>query len=86
MMAVPIVVTGATLEPGMPVALFQTRIYGGGTYAIGGRHYDVTRDGRFLVNQTVQQSAAERNRLISPQTLRLVLNWTAGVERLLAAH
>jgi len=29
MMAAPIAATGATLEPGPPVALFPTRIYGG---------------------------------------------------------
>ena len=30
MMAAPITVTGATLEPGAPVVLFPTRIFGGG--------------------------------------------------------
>ena len=30
-MAAPIAVSGATIEPGTPVALFQTRIVGGGT-------------------------------------------------------
>jgi hypothetical protein len=30
MMAAPITVTGATLEPGTPVVLFPTRIVGGG--------------------------------------------------------
>jgi len=70
--------------PEKAVKLFQYVPAIGGTSVRAS--YDVTRDGRFLVNQTVQQSAAERNRLISPQTLRLVLNWTAGVERLLAAH
>ncbi len=50
MMAAPITVTGATLEPGAPVALFPTRIYGGGVDAQQGRQYDVARDGRFLIN------------------------------------
>src|SRR5207249_2502945 len=31
LMAAPIAVTGATIEPGRPAALFRTRIYGGGT-------------------------------------------------------
>ena len=33
MMAAPITVTGATLEPGAPVVLFPTRIFGGGVDA-----------------------------------------------------
>jgi len=74
----------AEFLPEKAVKLFQYVPAIGGTSVRAS--YDVTRDGRFLVNQTVQQSAAERNRLISPQTLRLVLNWTTGVERVLAAN
>ena len=33
LMAVPITVKGATLEPGVPAVLFRTRIPGGGTNA-----------------------------------------------------
>ena len=67
MMAAPVTATGETLEPGTPVTLFQTRIFGGGTYNAQGRQqYDVTRDGRFLIN-TVLDSAA------SPITL--LQNW-----------
>ncbi len=36
MMAAPITVTGATLEPGAPVVLFPTRIVGGGVDAQAG--------------------------------------------------
>src|SRR6202022_2698100 len=50
MMAAPITAKGTTLEPGAPVALFPTRIYGGGVDIGQGRQYDVTRDGRFLIN------------------------------------
>ena len=50
MMAAPIVATGATLTPGAPAALFPTRIFGGGVDNARGRQYDVTRDGRFLIN------------------------------------
>ena len=50
MMAAPITVTGATLEPGAPVVLFPTRIVGGGVDAQQGRQYDVAPDGRFLIN------------------------------------
>lgn len=50
-MAVPIMVTGKTLQPGTPEALFPTRIYGGGLDVnTGGSQFDVSADGRFLVN------------------------------------
>ena len=57
MMAAPIVVTGAALEPGAPVKLFQTRIVGGGADAGLGPQYDVAGDGRFLINTMVQSAA-----------------------------
>jgi Tol biopolymer transport system component/DNA-binding winged helix-turn-helix (wHTH) protein len=58
MMAATITVTGKTLQASMPVALFQTRIYGGGLDVnTGGRQFDVSREGRFLIN-TVLDSAA----------------------------
>jgi hypothetical protein len=66
LMAVPIAVNGATLAPGTPVALFQARIYGDGTDNGQGGQYDVSRDGRFLIN-TVPGDAA------SPITL--LQNW-----------
>ena len=50
MMAAQVTVTGSTLEPGAPVVLFPTRIYGGGVDAQQGRQYDVAPDGRFLIN------------------------------------
>ena len=43
MMASSIVVNGATLAPGAPVKLFNTRIVGGGTDDVQGRQYDVAR-------------------------------------------
>jgi hypothetical protein len=57
MMAAPIEVTGTTIAPGTPMALFRTRIYGGGLENQLGRQYDVAPDGRFLIN-TVLDSAA----------------------------
>lgn len=66
MMAAPITVTGTTLEPGTPTALFQTRIYGGGTDNNVGRQYDVTRDGRFLINTVLDDAAAP---------ITLIQNW-----------
>ena len=58
MMAAPITVTGATLEPGAPVVLFPTRIFGGGVDAEQGRQYDVAPDGRFLINTQLDSGDA----------------------------
>src|SRR5690349_16469483 len=58
MMAAPIVVTRRTIEPGAPVVLFQTRIFGGGVDNQQGKQYDVARDGRFLINTLVDDSAS----------------------------
>jgi Tol biopolymer transport system component len=73
LMAAPIVVNGATLEPGAPVALFQTRIWGGGTDAYYREQYDVASDGRFLINVTTGEATA------SPITL--ILNWAPGLKK-----
>jgi Tol biopolymer transport system component len=67
MMAVPIAVNGAALEAGVPVALFETRIVGGGRNISVGRQYDVAADGRFLINVTTDDAVA------SPITV--ILNW-----------
>jgi Tol biopolymer transport system component len=72
MMAAPIAVDGTTLNVGAPVALFQTRIVGGGTNIDLGRQYDVAPDGRFLINVAVDESTA------SPITL--ILNWAGRAE------
>ena len=58
MMAAPITVTGSTLEPGAPVLLFPTRIVGGGGDNQQTRQYDVSRDGRFLINMEIGDGAA----------------------------
>ncbi|MGH9881293.1 MAG: hypothetical protein ACRD6N_07640, partial [Pyrinomonadaceae bacterium] len=65
MMAVPIGAEGDKLQPGLPVAQFQTRIVNGGVDG-GPRHYDVAADGRFLINTVVDTVA-------SPITL--IQNW-----------
>ena len=57
MMAVPVTVTGAVLEPGAPMRLFPTRIVGGGADSPG-RQYDVAPDGRFLINTEVDTAGA----------------------------
>ena len=66
MMAAPITVTGATLEPGAPVKLFPTRIVGGGVDNQQGRQYDVAPDGRFLINTELDSAAAP---------ITLLMNW-----------
>jgi Tol biopolymer transport system component len=67
LMAAPIAVSGATLESGRPVVPFRTRIVGGGTDVNLGMNYDIARDGRFLINTILGDTAA------SPITL--LLNW-----------
>lgn len=58
MMAATITVTGKTLQPSKPVALFQARIYGGGLDVnTGGRQFDVAADGRFLINTALDSAA-----------------------------
>ena len=58
MMAAPISLKATTPEPGAPVALFQAPIFGGGLDVnTGGEQFDISPDGRFLIN-TVKDSAA----------------------------
>ena len=56
MTALPITATSATLQPGTPVALFQTHIYRGAERGQGPQ-YDVSRDGRFLINTVLDDVA-----------------------------
>ena len=56
LMAAPITVKGDSMEPGTAVALFQTRIYGGGTTSIN-QQYAVTLDGRFLINTVLDDAS-----------------------------
>ena len=66
LMAAPITVTGATLAPGAPVAIFPTRIGG------PGRNYDVTRDGRFLINTVLDEATAP---------ITLLTNWNPEAKK-----
>ncbi len=63
MMAASIQLSGSSLEHSSPVALFQTRVMLG----VPKHGYAVSADGRFLVNQSVEEST------ITPITL--ILNW-----------
>jgi serine/threonine-protein kinase len=67
LMAVPIKVKGTTIEPGTPIPLFRTRVVGGGTDVNLGINFDVSRDGRFLINTLFDDVGA------SPITL--LQNW-----------
>jgi hypothetical protein len=67
MMAVPVKLA-PTFEPGVPVPLFETNV---NTF----NPYDVTADGRFLLN-TVSESAPPT---ASPVTI--VLNWQVGPKK-----
>jgi Tol biopolymer transport system component len=70
LMAVPITVSGATLEPGKPVPLFRPRMV---TTTVSSRQqYDVTADGRFLINVTSDDATA------SPITV--LQNWKPPVK------
>jgi hypothetical protein len=72
MMAAQIKVNGATLEPGAPVMLFPTRIFGGGADVQLGRQYDVTADGRFLINTQLNEAAAP---------ITLLQNWNPDAKK-----
>ena len=58
MMAAPITATAGGVAPGAPVALFQTRVVGGGLDALQARQYDVAPDGRFLINTALEDGGA----------------------------
>ena len=65
LMATSISSSGSSFEPGRPAALFRPRILATGV-GVAKAQYDVSADGRFLINQPVETSA-------SPITL--ILNW-----------
>ena len=65
LMSVPVTASGFSFEAGTPVALFQTRIAGGGAETLRPQ-YSVSRDGRFLINQLVETSTPP---------ITLILNW-----------
>ena len=67
LMAAGVAVRGAAFEPGIPVGLFQPRIWGGGTNTLR-QQYDVAADGRFLVNVAIGEE--------STVPITLLMNWT----------
>jgi Tol biopolymer transport system component len=83
MMSVRFSATDDEFVPERPVVLFQRSAWLGAGTSVRAT-YDVAPDGRFLVNQPIGNVAAERVREFFPSRLRLVLNWTEEVHRLLA--
>jgi dipeptidyl aminopeptidase/acylaminoacyl peptidase len=67
LMAASVNASAATFAAAAPVALFQTRILGGGTNLPSRPYYAVSRDGRFLILQSAGEAA------VSPITL--LQNW-----------
>jgi Tol biopolymer transport system component len=70
MMAAPVVAADTSLTPGSPQRLFKTDIWGGGVDIQVGAQYDVSRDGRFLVNSVVGEAATP---------ITLIQNWQGGL-------
>jgi Tol biopolymer transport system component len=67
LMAAPVTTRGSAFEAETPVALFQTRIVGGGSQVTNKPNYVISRDGRFLIDQPLEEAT------IVPITL--ILNW-----------
>jgi Tol biopolymer transport system component len=67
LMAAAVAANGAAFEPGVPMALFRPRIWGGGTNTGSRQQYDVAADGRFLVNLTTGDE--------STAPITLLMNW-----------
>lgn len=63
MMVVPIRSSSTSFEFGEPMAMFQTRIVGGGEDV----EFDVSADGRFLITTELEDTAAP---------ITLLLHWT----------
>ena len=75
MMAVE-VSTSPVFKAGIPKALFQAPIWGGGTTHNVTR-YDVTADGKkFLINSVPAEAGAR-----APSPITVVLNWTALLKK-----
>jgi hypothetical protein len=49
---------GSAIEPGASTSLFRTRTVGGGTDMNMGIQFDISRDGRFLINTLLEDAGA----------------------------
>jgi serine/threonine protein kinase len=72
LMAAPISIRGRSLDVGAPVMLFRTRTPAGSRNTTQGWQYDVSRDGKFLINTVVDDAA-------SPITV--LLNWKPDLRK-----
>jgi len=79
MMSVRFKVEGAEFLPEKPVALFEGEFTG----AIP-RSYDVASDGRFLMIRSTAGGENKWLKTVFPSTLRIVLNWTDELQRLMS--
>jgi len=77
MMSVHFKIDGGKLIPEKPVALFA-----GVIARTNARAYDVAPDGRFLMPKAETEQTEVRLRKIFPSTLRIVLNWTDELQRI----
>ncbi len=76
--AVDVKVSGATLEAGVPKALFDTGYVDAG-HPSGNYHaYAVSPDGRRFVIRGRASAVAE---VAPPSSITVVLNWTAGLRK-----
>ena len=78
MLSVRFKVSNGEFVPEKPVVLFEGQFGDAGPV----RGYDVAPDGRFLMRQAISDPANDRNKKVFPSTLRIVLNWTAELQRL----
>jgi hypothetical protein len=65
-MTAPVTSSGTAFEAGAPQALFPTRLSGSGIISFN-PNFAVSRDGRFLINERLEESG---NSLLT-----LILNW-----------
>jgi serine/threonine-protein kinase len=79
MMSVRFKVEGAEFLPEKPVVLFEGDYFG----AIP-RSYDVASDGRFLMIRFTAGGENKWFKTVFPSTLRIVLNWTDELQRLMS--
>jgi hypothetical protein len=68
MMAVAVKTQGPSLELGTPSELFEVAVRN-----LGGRWYDVSPDGRFVMNTSPPS--------VQVKSFELVVNWPAGLNK-----
>jgi hypothetical protein len=84
LMSVKFKTSATEFIPDKPTMLFAQPTLGAGTTVRA--TYDVGPNGTFLLNQAIPDLTGDRNRKIYPQSLRVILNWTGELRRMLAEH